>query len=261
MDHWAGDIRGWGIFSTVKKYTLVTGSSSGIGKEIALQLCATGKKVIFHGTSDDKLRSLSFDPSNLIWKYDLNECHGLSSSLDGFIKLNGVEVESFVHCAGVDYMSPIKSLNTDINNKIYNINFFSAVEIVKALISKKINNQALKGVVFISSNSSGFGAKGMSMYVSSKSALDGFMKSAAVELAPNVRFNSVLPGAVRTDMTEVIFQNDDVSYKLLSPYPMGAGNPSQIGEVVLFLLSESASWVNGQQLVVDGGRSINISAG
>jgi len=199
-------------------------------------------------------------PSNLIWKYDLNDCHGIAASLDDLIKLNGVEVESFVHCAGVDYISPIKSLNTGNNNNIFNINFFSAVEIVQTLISKKINNKALRGVVFISSNASGFGARGMSMYISSKSALDGFMKSAAVELAPNVRFNSVLPGAVRTDMTEKIFQNADISNKLISYYPMGAGNPSQIAEVVLFLLSESANWVNGQQIVVDGGRNINISA-
>lgn len=260
MDHWAGDMRGWGLFSTMRKYTLVTGSSSGIGMEIALQICATGKKVIFHGSSDDKLRSLSFPPDNLIWKYDLNDCHGLSSSLNAFIKLNDIEVESFVHCAGVDHMTPIKFLNTEINNNIFNINFFSAAEIVKALISKKINNKALKGVVFISSNSSGFGAKGMSMYVSSKSALDGFMKSAAVELAPEVRFNSVLPGAVRTNMTEIIFQNADVSNKLLSLYPMGPGIPSQIAGAVIFLLSESANWVNGQQIAVDGGRSINISA-
>ncbi len=260
MDNWAGDIRGWGVLGTVKKYTLVTGSSSGIGREIALQLCATGRKVIFHGSSDDKLRSLSFAPTNLIWKYDLNNCRELSSSLGDFIKLNGIEVDSFIHCAGIDYMSPIKSLNMDVNNKIYNINFFSAVEIVKTLISKKINNKALEGVVFISSNSSGFGARGMSIYVSSKSALDGFMKSAAVELAPNVRLNSVLPGAVRTDMTESIFQDADISNKLLSAYPMGAGKPSQIAEAVLFLLSESANWINGQQIVVDGGRSINISS-
>lgn len=244
----------------MKKCTLITGSSSGIGREIAIQLGANGRNVIYHGSNEDKLRSLRLNLGDLIWKFDLNDCHGLSASLEKFIKINNIEINSFVHCAGIDCISPIKSLNTDINNNIFNVNFFSAVEIVKSLVSKKINNKGLRSAVFISSNSSGFGARGMSMYVSSKSALDGFMKSASVELAPNVRLNSVLPGAVRTEMTEETFQNAEISRKLLSAYPMGSGTPSQIAEAVLFLLSEAANWINGQQVVVDGGRSINISA-
>lgn len=244
----------------MKNLVLVTGSTSGIGKDIALHLRNKGFGVIVHGSNAEKLSEFRNVDGLYQWQFNLINHKNLSIALSEFISKNNIVINHFVHCAGIDQMAPIRSLNSDLYHDVFSINFFSAVEIVKTLVSKKNNSSSLKSCVMISSNASGFGAKGMSMYVASKSALDGFMKSAAVECAPSVRFNSVLPGAVQTEMTKSTFNDPEISSRLLSAYPMGAGQPSNISAAVEFLLSDSASWINGQQLVVDGGRAVNISA-
>ena len=154
---------------------------------------------------------------------------------------------------------PLKMISTDIINSTFATNLFSPSIILKVLSNRKINNSALSSVVFISSNISNFGAKAFSLYGASKAGLDGLMRNLAVELAPKVRINSVLPGAVRTDMTESIFNNVDTIKRMESTYPLGLGNIQDIYGIVEFLLSEKARWITGQQFTVDGGRTINIS--
>ena len=85
------------------------------------------------------------------------------------------------------------------------------------------------------------------------------MRCLAVELAPHVRINSVLPGAVRTRMTAAIFANLEVVERMKTHYPLGLGTPTNIADAVQFLLSDKASWITGQQLTVDGGATIDIT--
>jgi NAD(P)-dependent dehydrogenase (short-subunit alcohol dehydrogenase family) len=86
------------------------------------------------------------------------------------------------------------------------------------------------------------------------------MRALAVELAPEVRVNSVLPGAVETAMTKQVFADPEVAPRVSAEYPLGTGKPGDIAAAVEFLLSEDARWITGQQLVVDGGRTVNITA-
>jgi NAD(P)-dependent dehydrogenase (short-subunit alcohol dehydrogenase family) len=104
------------------------------------------------------------------------------------------------------------------------------------------------------------GAKGMSAYGASKGAIDTLMRCLAVELAPKVRLNSILPGAIPTEMTQAIFDNEKVRTRMAEMYPMGIGEALDICYMAEFLLSEKAKWITGQQFTVDGGRSINITA-
>ena len=102
------------------------------------------------------------------------------------------------------------------------------------------------------------GAKAHSVYGASKGALDALMKSLAMELAP-IRVNSVLPGAVRTALTEHIFEDEELINRMAETYPLGLGTTADIYEAVKFLLSEEARWITGQQITVDGGRTVNIT--
>ena len=147
---------------------------------------------------------------------------------------------------------------TDIRDT-FGTNVFAPFILVQALASRRVNGDSLKSVVFISSNISNRGSKAFAAYGASKSGLDGLMRGLAVELAPNVRVNSVLPGAVRTRMTEGIFANAEVVERMKGQYPLGLGNPSNIADAAAFLLSEKASWITGQQLTVDGGATIDIT--
>ena len=134
----------------------------------------------------------------------------------------------------------------------------STALITKTLVGRK-NQKALESAVFISSNISNFGAKAFSVYSSAKSGLDGLMRSLSVELAPEVRINSVLPGSVRTRMTEHIYENEEVINRMVETYPLGLGDTNDIYQAVRFLLSKEARWITGQQLTVDGGRTVNVT--
>jgi len=156
-------------------------------------------------------------------------------------------------------MLPAKMTSSAVIHKTFSTNLFSASMIVKVLLQRKVNSKSLKNVIFISSNISNYGAKGLSLYAASKSGIDGLMRSLAVELAPAVRVNSVLPGAIHTPMTNEIFQDEEKVKLMLSAYPLGKGNPEDVSNVIEFLLSDRSRWITGQQFTVDGGRTINLS--
>lgn len=241
---------------------LVTGASSGMGREIAIRFSKTCR-VILCGRNMNRLKETLSACSNVaehvLWQYDLSDIEGIEAALTEVMTKNNIKVEYFVHCAGYSNILPIKLVTSEILKRTFNTNVFSAELILKTLMMRKINKECLKSVVLISSNISNFGAVAHSVYGSSKGAVDSMMRSLAVELAPRVRINSVLPGAVHTAMTEHIYENEDLIRRMESTYPLGLGTTSDIADAVEFLLSEKARWITGQQLTVDGGRTVNIS--
>ena len=245
-----------------ENFILITGASSGIGREIAIRL-SKEHNVIINGRNSEQLsltkELCSTNTSQLIWQYDLNNIENVEDAVSSFIKENDISISHFVHCAGYMKTYPLKMVNLSLLSSTFNINVFSATLIIKTLTNKRLNANALKSIVLISSNISNFGAKAFSVYGASKSALDGIMRSLAVELAPNVRINSVLPGSVRTTMTEQIFENEELIERMSATYPLGLGDVNDIYEAVAFLLFDHSRWITGQQLFVDGGRTINIS--
>jgi len=243
-------------------YTLVTGASSGIGRAVAIEL-SKRYNLVLSGRDAARLEetksSCNVEAEICLYPFDLGNVDDLSESIATLIKDKGIKISSFVHCAGVSRLLPVRSTKLGDLRDTFNTNVFAPFLIVQALASRRINGDALKSVVFISSNISNRGAKAFTAYGASKSGLDGLMRCLAVELAPNVRVNSVLPGAVRTRMTESIFANKEVVTRMKSQYPLGLGNVSNIADAVSFLLSGKASWITGQQLTVDGGATIDIT--
>lgn len=245
-----------------KACILITGASSGMGREMAIQF-STVYRVILNGRDRDRLeetRSLCENSAEqLIWQYDLANVEELETSFAVFVAENNVRINYFVHCAGFMKTYPVKMVTATLFQNTFNVNVISGALLVKSLMNRKMNDVVLKSVVFISSNISNFGAKAFSVYGASKGAVDALMRSLAVELGPRVRVNSVLPGGVRTAMTEHMYQDQELMERMGSLYPLGLGDVKDIYEAVSFLLSDKAKWITGQQFTVDGGRTINIT--
>jgi NAD(P)-dependent dehydrogenase (short-subunit alcohol dehydrogenase family) len=243
--------------------TLITGASSGIGREIAKGL-SRERRLILNGRDEQRLdetrQACSSPERHLVWPQALDRVADVQRSFTEFLAHHQARVNNYVHCAGTLKILPLRSIEIDYALEVLNTNFTSAFALMNVLVKKKVNDQKLRSVVFVSSIASQFGAKGFSIYSASKGALDALMKSLAVELAPDVRVNSVLPGAIKTEMTASIFAKPEVEERFRRDYPLGVGEADDIVHIVEFLLSERARWITGQQLVLDGGRTVNITA-
>ena len=242
--------------------TLVTGASSGIGRAIAERL-ARSRRLILHGRDNGRLedtRSACARPeSHLRWTHDFRQVAQVAPALTELLAGQGLAVDGFVHCAGAVHVLPARSAGLEAVLESLNVNYVAAQQIIATLLKKRVNPGRLCSVVVISSIWSQFGARGHSLYCASKAALDGMVRALAVELAPDVRVNSVLPGAVRTPMAEAVLADPEIVEGLRQDYPLGLGQPADVAAAVEFLMSEYARWTTGQQLVVDGGRTVNMS--
>lgn len=241
-------------------YTLITGASSGVGREVAVHLSKT-RQLILSGRNRERLEETKSlcGGSVLIWRYDLVSYKLLEYDLTEWLGEQNIEIEAFVHCAGVINMVPLRGITAEILENVYAVNVFAPELIMKVLASRKWNARNLKAAVFISSNISNRGAAAFSVYGASKSALDGLMRNLSVELAPNVRVNTICPGGMVTEMTKEIFADENAVKEVEKNYPLGIGTPHDIVPAVEYLLSEQSRWVTGQQITIDGGRTIDIT--
>ncbi len=246
----------------MKSYTLVTGASSGIGREIAVCL-SKRHALILNGRNTDELKKTALRCSRekdiILWPYDLSEYKKIEREFSAWIKEQCIIIDSFVHCAGAMGMSPVRGIHAEMIEGVYAVNVFAPQLLMKVLASKKYNSRSLKSAVFISSNISNRGAAAFSIYGASKSALDGLMRNLSVELAPNTRVNTILPGGMVTNMTKGVFEDTGMKEKFENNTPLGIGTPSDIAPAVEFLLSEDSRWITGQQITIDGGRTIDIT--
>ena len=240
-------------------YLLISGATSDIGGEIVRQL-STDYKLLLHAKDISKVEILQ-NELNLqdakYWIYDLSDVGNIQTSLKEILIKEQISVEGFIHCAGALKILPIKHFRLDYARTIFDINFFSAVEIIRTLLLKS-NHGSLNNIVFISAIFSKYGNKGNSIYAASKGALDSLVKSLAVELAPAIRVNSVLPGGLRTKMTQHLFENSEYMTAFKEKYLLGEGSVTDVAALVKFIISSEAKWITGQNLIVDGGCSCHL---
>jgi NAD(P)-dependent dehydrogenase (short-subunit alcohol dehydrogenase family) len=240
-------------------FTLITGASSGFGHSIALKLASSGP-LLLAGRSAEKLEALrnacEAPERHLLWVRDLSRLDGLSEELVSLLASKGISIGRFIHSAGVISIQFARACEMESVVRLFNVNLFSAMEIIRPLVQKKVNKQALRSITFISSIATRVGAGGYSFYAASKGAVNALSLSLAVELAPAVRVNAVLPGIIGTEMNRQHFANPDFVASLRATHPLGLGRPEDVADAVEFLASDRARWITGQEIVVDGGRSV-----
>lgn len=242
----------------MEDYVLVTGASSGIGRAIAVRL-SKSYQVILCGRDEARLEETRmmcrYEEKTLTWQHDFSDLDGIGENLRDFLKERSIHVSGFVHSAGISPLMPLRMTSVAFMHEIMNVNFFSSVEILKLLTSRKVNGKSLSRVVFISSIQSSLGAKGQGIYCASKAAIEGFMRAMAVELATSVRLNVICPGGIKTSMGGFLEENEELLSKHTDDgYLLGLGEVNDIANMAEFLLSDKAKWITGQIFTVDGGR-------
>lgn len=141
---------------------------------------------------------------------------------------------------------------------MFDINVFSGIEMTKIITKKKFCDNEGVSIVFIASIMSVLGQPGKVAYSSSKSALIAMSKSMALELAPRgIRVNCISPAMVKTPLSEKMFLElpESTKVNIERMHPLGIGEPDDIANAVVYLLSNASNWVTGTNLIIDGGYS------
>jgi NAD(P)-dependent dehydrogenase (short-subunit alcohol dehydrogenase family) len=239
-------------------YTLITGASSGFGRSIAQKL-APARNLLLADISTEKLEAVrktcEGSERHLVWARDLSQLDGIGEELASLLTAKDIRIDQFIHSAGVFGIQFVRANEMAFVGRVFNVNLFSAMEIIRPLAQNKLNKGALRSIIFISSTNSRLGAKGYSAYAASKAALNALSLSLAVELAPAVRVNAVLPGIIETEMNKDHFADPEFAASMRATHPLGLGRPEDVAATVEFLASDHARWITGQEIVVDGGRS------
>lgn len=239
-----------------RKY-LVTGAVSGIGRALSQTLSNLGAKLLLVDINEEGLHELkeSLITESEILPLDLTKTDllkdAIKNKVNSFGKLNG-----FVHCAGIPYISPLKTINTEKANLLHKLNTYAAIELAKVCSNKQIYAGENGAFVLISSVYGLVGSSANVVYAMSKGAIISTTKALAIELASKgIRVNCVAPGFVKTKMMDSVSDSFDDSYmeNLNSLHPLGLGDSDSIAEPIAFLLSDAARWITGAVLSVDGG--------
>lgn len=242
-------------FSLEGKTILVTGASSGIGQGCALMASKLGAKVIVCGRDEERIRQtieMLEGDGHSSFSGDLTDAMLIEKLVSEVPSLDGA-----VFSAGITMTAPFSFSTREKFDKVFDINFFSPIELMRLLVKKKkITNGG--SIVFISSIGGNFvSSVGNCIYGASKASINSMVKVCALELAPKkIRINAVCPGMVETALVKKFSENitEEEMKKDLALYPLKRyGQPEDIAGGVVYLLSDAASWVTGQALCIDGG--------
>lgn len=240
-------------FHLDNKVILVTGASSGIGRQIAVSISQMGGKLVLTARNEERLQNtlqaLEGDGHQQIAADMLNE-DSRTAMVQALPGLDGV-----VHCAGVVNPLPVRFLKQKHIDETFNINYETTVLLMAQLAKKKKLNKAAS-VVFMSSISGQHPHKGGAMYAGSKAAIESFSKVFALEFqGTGIRSNCLSPAMVRTPMYDeaVNEMSQELMDEHIAKYPLGVGYPEDVANAAVFLLSDAARWVTGINLRLDGG--------
>ncbi len=241
------------------RHYIVTGASSGIGRSAAVLLHRLGARLSLVDRDGDGLAllrgELRGDETVQCHIADLSDIPAVEGLVTRCVEAGG-RLNGVVHCAGIQSIAPVRSLQIETWRRIFAVNTEAALALGKAMASRKIYAGDHGSLVFVSSVMGTAGSAGAIPYSMSKAALDGMARSLALELASRrIRVNCVAPGFVRTPLferTEKLW-DDSQRQAVEDQHPLGFGQPEDVANAVAFLLADTGRWITGSVMVVDGG--------
>ena len=232
-----------------KKNIFISGASRGIGKSMAQHFAKSNFNVV--GTSRSNFK-FDKDLENLFpIKLDVTSRNDVKDCFDE-LKSKNLLPDILINNAGITADQLFLRMSDDDWDNVINTNLTGTFNLTKIFLKNMIKNKFGR-IINISSISGLMGNPGQVNYSSSKAALNGFTKSLAKEVGSrNITVNCVAPGFIDTDMTSYIEENE--RNEILKQIPLNKfGLPEDISKLVMFLMSDEASYITGQTISIDGG--------
>jgi NAD(P)-dependent dehydrogenase (short-subunit alcohol dehydrogenase family) len=240
-------------FTLEGKTILITGASSGIGRATAIECSKAGAIVVITGRNEIRLNetyNLLEGQNHVQIIADLKLSQDIQDLVEKLPALDGC-----VNNAGIVKTLMTSFINSDSLNEVMQINTIAPILLTQLLIRKK-KIQKNSSIVFTSSISGiNVAAIGNVLYSTSKGAINGFVKNAALDLASkSIRVNCVCPGMIHTAIYDEGIISEDQLVEDMKKYPLKRyGKPEEVAYAIIYLLSDASAWVTGTNMLIDGG--------
>lgn len=243
-------------FSLIGKTIMVTGASSGIGRAIAVVCSQMGATLIITGRNVARLSetfSMLDGVNHHQFVADLTRQVDIEQLIKTLPKLDGL-----VSNAGIAKPLVLQLTESEDVSEILNINAIVPIHLTRLILHNKKLNKGSSLVYISSINGNNCAYIGSSIYAASKSALTGFMKGIALELAPRgIRTNCINPGMIETDLIKSGSISEEDIEKDRLKYPLKRyGKPEEVAYAAAYLLSDATRWITGSSLLIDGGYTL-----
>jgi 3-oxoacyl-[acyl-carrier protein] reductase len=237
------------------KTAIVTGGSRGIGKEISEILAANNFNVIAVATSEQSLDSIRDTKNIHPFCCDISDQKSIEK-LYNFVSVTFGYADVLINNAGIHMDNILLRMKNEEWSKVMDVNLNGPFHLTKSVLKDMVKNKCGR-IINISSISGTDGNKGQGNYAASKGGLLALTKSLAKEVGRrNITVNCIAPGLIETDMTSHLSETVKKGY--LDRIPLKRlGKPKDIGQMILFLCSDEASYITGQTFYIDGGMSLN----
>ena len=238
----------WYIF-TMKK--LVLGATGAIGSALAKKIVSDGEEVHLVARDEASLSTFASELNSTFTTCDVLE-DGFSEKI--LSDLADTPINGLAYCVGSIDLKPLKLSKKKDFLECFNLNLISATEIIRASFEKLKENKG--AIVLFSTVAARKGFTNHSIISSAKAAVEGLTVALAAEFSPNVRVNCIAPSLSKSKMGEFLLKNEKIAEGIAKLHPLKRlGEGSDFSGIAKFLMSDESSWVTGQIIGVDGGRS------
>ncbi len=248
--------------SLIGKNIIITGASSGIGKACAIECSKVGANVHLIARNLKALTEVSVmidKGRHSVTQLDVTKTEEIEVTIRNVVEQYG-KIDGFIHSAGIQRTQAFRTIDKDHYLEVFSVNTIAAFDLSRILVKRQYCAPNGLSLVFISSVMSVVANAGLTSYCASKAALVGGARAMAIELAPKkVRVNCVSPGTVEdTAMTKGLKTSlsEDEFQRIAAKYPCGLGQTEDVAKLCVYLLSDAAKWITGQNIVIDGGYSV-----
>lgn len=244
-------------FTLDGKRIVITGASSGIGQQCAISCSRMNARVVLIGRNADRLAETlgrMKGEGHISVSLDITDYDRIPAIVKSIVDSVG-KIDGLIHCAGISTTLPLNLVTNEKLVEFMSTNVLSAINLSRELFKRKYSNDG-GSIIFMASVMGVVGERGKMLYGLTKGALISGARSLACELSKrNIRVNCISPGAIQTPINEKLphMADPELRAQLEDKHLLGLGKTTDIANGCIYLLSDAARWITGQNLIIDGG--------